>query len=86
MSTCSRGWAAGSWGSTTWWPGLAGARPLPRRGVLLSFGDGYRDLLTTVGPLLRERGVPAVVFAVSSGLGATNSWDTAIGASAESRS
>jgi peptidoglycan/xylan/chitin deacetylase (PgdA/CDA1 family) len=61
--------------------GVAGERALPRRGVLLSFDDGYRDLLTTVGPILRERGVPAAVFAVSGALGATNRWDTAIGAS-----
>jgi peptidoglycan/xylan/chitin deacetylase (PgdA/CDA1 family) len=58
-----------------------GNRPAPPRGVLLSFDDGYADLLTTVAPVLRRCGVPAVAFAVAGALGATNSWDTARGAS-----
>src|SRR5262249_45764169 len=38
------------------------------------------DLGTTVAPILRERGLPAAVFAVTSSLGGLNGWDTAIGA------
>lgn len=52
----------------------------PRRGVVLSFDDGYADLWTTVAPELRRRGLPAVAFAVSGALGTTNVWDTPHGA------
>jgi peptidoglycan/xylan/chitin deacetylase (PgdA/CDA1 family) len=53
---------------------------LPRRPVLLTFDDCYRDLAESALPLLRERGIPAVAFAVSGYLGATNRWDEKIGA------
>jgi peptidoglycan/xylan/chitin deacetylase (PgdA/CDA1 family) len=55
--------------------GLAGERPLPRRGVLLTFDDAYADLLPTALPLLRRHRAPAVVFAVAANVGGTNSWD-----------
>lgn len=57
---------------------LQGRGGLPRRPVLLTFDDGYRDLQETVLPLLWERGAPAVVFAVSRRT--TNDWDQALGA------
>ena len=60
---------------------LAGRRALPPRALLVTFDDAYIDLLGEAAPLLRERGVPAVVFAVSGLTGDTNSWDTGIGAS-----
>lgn len=53
---------------------------LPRRPVLLTFDDCYRDLIESALPLLEERGIPAVAFAVSGYLGATNRWDEKIGA------
>jgi peptidoglycan/xylan/chitin deacetylase (PgdA/CDA1 family)/glycosyltransferase involved in cell wall biosynthesis len=52
---------------------------LPRRPLLLTFDDGYADLLDVVLPLLKERNIRAVVFAVSRRLGGTNEWDEAIG-------
>jgi glycosyltransferase involved in cell wall biosynthesis/peptidoglycan/xylan/chitin deacetylase (PgdA/CDA1 family) len=52
---------------------------LPRRPLLLTFDDGYADLLDVVLPLLKERNIRAVVFAVSGCLGGTNEWDEAIG-------
>jgi peptidoglycan/xylan/chitin deacetylase (PgdA/CDA1 family) len=60
--------------------GVTGAQAPPRRAVLLTFDDGYEDLRTTVAPILAERGLPATVFAVTSSLGGSNGWDTAIGA------
>lgn len=59
---------------------LAGRRAMPRRGVLLTFDDGYTDLHTEVAPRLRGLGIDAVAFAVSGLLGRTNRWDQAAGA------
>ena len=36
-----------------------GGRPLPEKGVLLTFDDGYLDHYTNVFPILRQRGIPA---------------------------
>lgn len=54
---------------------LAGERKLPRRALLLTFDDAYADLLEAGVPILAERGLPGVVFAVAGRLGATNEWD-----------
>lgn len=54
---------------------LAGERALPRRALLLTFDDGYADLLEVACPILAERGLPGVVFAVAGRIGATNEWD-----------
>lgn len=61
---------------------LAGERPLPRRALLVTFDDGYADFLSAACPLLRERRIPAVLFAVADRMGGTNTWDREIGASA----
>jgi glycosyltransferase involved in cell wall biosynthesis len=58
---------------------LAGAG-VPRRAVLVTFDDCFRDLLETALPLLREFQVPALAFAVTGKLGATNDWDAPMGA------
>jgi peptidoglycan/xylan/chitin deacetylase (PgdA/CDA1 family)/GT2 family glycosyltransferase len=52
---------------------------LPPRPVLLTFDDAYHDLLDVL-PVLKQLGIPGVVFAVSGRLGASNTWDEAIGA------
>jgi peptidoglycan/xylan/chitin deacetylase (PgdA/CDA1 family) len=44
-------------------------------GVLLTFDDCYEDLSTQAVPLLVERGIPAVAFAVAGRLGAFNDWE-----------
>jgi peptidoglycan/xylan/chitin deacetylase (PgdA/CDA1 family)/glycosyltransferase involved in cell wall biosynthesis len=56
-----------------------GERPFPARAVMLTFDDCYDDLLDSAAPLLAERRIPAVAFAVASQVGATNVWDTRIG-------
>ncbi len=43
-----------------------GGHPLPPKAVLLTFDDGYADVYTTVYPLLRRHGYPAVVAPVGS--------------------
>jgi len=46
-----------------WRAALAGKKTLPERPVLITFDDGYRSVLTIGAPVLRELGLPAVVFA-----------------------
>jgi peptidoglycan/xylan/chitin deacetylase (PgdA/CDA1 family)/glycosyltransferase involved in cell wall biosynthesis len=59
---------------------LEGRAALPKRAVLVTFDDAYADVLTAAEPLLADRQIPAVVFALSERLGATNTWDQALGA------
>jgi peptidoglycan/xylan/chitin deacetylase (PgdA/CDA1 family) len=40
----------------------AGGAPLPRRAVLLTFDDAYRDFLDHAWPLLRQHDLPATLF------------------------
>lgn len=41
-----------------------GLRPLPQRALLITFDDGWADNLRYAAPVLRRKGLPAVVFAV----------------------
>lgn len=40
----------------------AGGPPIPPRALLLTFDDAYRDFAAAAWPILRERGIPAVLF------------------------
>ena len=53
---------------------------VPRRALLLTFDDCYRDLVETGLPFLRSRGIPALAFAVTQRIGGTNDWDAHLGA------
>ena len=53
---------------------LAGEETLPARAILVTFDDAYADLLSEGCPVLAERGIPAVVFAVAGRVGGTNEW------------
>lgn len=44
-------------------------RPLPRGAVLVTFDDGDRSVLEVAAPILRSRGIPAVVFVIAGLLG-----------------
>jgi peptidoglycan/xylan/chitin deacetylase (PgdA/CDA1 family) len=57
----------------------AGKDTLPARPVLLTFDDGYANLLTNVEPLMRDLGWPYTVFLVSDLIGKTNNWVKAEG-------
>jgi peptidoglycan/xylan/chitin deacetylase (PgdA/CDA1 family)/GT2 family glycosyltransferase len=50
------------------------------RALLVTFDDGYTDLLHEACPILEQRDIPSVVFAVAGRLGATNTWDRHLGA------
>jgi GT2 family glycosyltransferase/peptidoglycan/xylan/chitin deacetylase (PgdA/CDA1 family) len=59
---------------------LEGRAALPPRAVLVTFDDAYADLVPGAGAALAERGIPAVVFAVSGQIGGSNEWDRWLGA------
>lgn len=50
-------------------------RRLPRRGLVLTFDDGYVDNLRTVLPLLDERSIPMTVFVTTGNRGGEFWWD-----------
>lgn len=54
-------------------------RPLPRRSVLITFDDGYRDFASHAWPLLRRYGFGAHVFLVSEHVAGFNAWDDDLG-------
>jgi peptidoglycan/xylan/chitin deacetylase (PgdA/CDA1 family) len=54
---------------------LRGERSLPNRSVLVTFDDGYADLLSDGCPILTAREVPAVAFAITNRIGGDNDWD-----------
>jgi len=41
---------------------LDGKGPLPKRGFLLTFDDGFREMHDVVAPILQAKGVPAMFF------------------------
>ena len=41
---------------------VRGIKSLPRRAVLVTFDDGYRDFITEAWPILKAHSVPAVLF------------------------
>jgi peptidoglycan/xylan/chitin deacetylase (PgdA/CDA1 family) len=59
---------------------LAGKAPLPRRPVLLTFDDGYPELLDLARDLFAPRGIEALVFVVTGTASGTNEWDQVHGA------
>lgn len=49
--------------------------PLPSRPVVITFDDAYADFYEQAWPLLKERGMVATLFVVTSALDGTNYWD-----------
>jgi peptidoglycan/xylan/chitin deacetylase (PgdA/CDA1 family) len=60
------------------WEGLR-SRSLPRRSVVVTFDDGYADVVRHAVPVLERRGIPATVFVVSGSLGQRFWWDELAG-------
>jgi glycosyltransferase involved in cell wall biosynthesis/peptidoglycan/xylan/chitin deacetylase (PgdA/CDA1 family) len=54
---------------------LADDAPLPKRAVLLTFDDGYSDLLGIASKILRPRRIQALAFVVTGLSTTTNEWD-----------
>lgn len=55
-----------------------GALSLPRKPVIITFDDGYRDVFTYAYPVMREFGMRGVVFVLGSRSIRTNEWDRGI--------
>lgn len=55
--------------------GLSDPTSLPEKSVLLTFDDGYRSLLSVVGPILQSLKMPGVVFVPTDLVGTTNVFD-----------
>ena len=52
-----------------------GLKTLPKKPVILSFDDGYRNNLDLAYPLLRRYKFPAIFFICTDYIGKTNGWD-----------
>ena len=51
-----------------------GQRALPRRPVVITFDDGFRDCMEFAVPILRQHGFSAVFFLVAGLMGRTSRW------------
>jgi len=51
----------------------------PRRPVLITFDDGYRDFYDHAWPVLRNLAFPSVMFVVAAKVGDCSDWDQALG-------
>lgn len=58
-----------------WLAYRARRRGLPRRPVIITFDDGYRNVYRNAWPVLRELGVPWTVFVIADRIGGVNDWE-----------
>jgi peptidoglycan/xylan/chitin deacetylase (PgdA/CDA1 family) len=63
--------------------GDPGAGAPPRRGVVLTFDDGYADCAEFARPVLEDSGFPATFFIVAGAVGGTDRWNPTHGAHPE---
>lgn len=61
---------------TEFWHGQRPMTEFPRKPVILTFDDGYRDTLTNAMPLLEKYGFRASVFLLADTSVTSNIWDT----------
>lgn len=59
--------------------GLDGKAPLPRKPIVLTFDDAYRNIYRVAWPLMRERAMTGTLFVVADHVGGSNEWDQAKG-------
>ncbi len=51
----------------------------PDKAVLITFDDGYRDVLANAAPVLQRYGFPAAMFLVTDRVGGVSDWDERFG-------
>jgi len=61
--------------SADWISWKRGAGALPRKPVLITFDDGYADLVQYALPVLKDYGLTATIFIPTRCIGKTNEWD-----------
>lgn len=56
---------------------LASSAPIPRRAVVITIDDGYRNAYTVAYPVLKKHAMPATIYVYSDfvGAGAALTWD-----------
>jgi peptidoglycan/xylan/chitin deacetylase (PgdA/CDA1 family) len=59
-----------------YWTGERSLSQFPKKPLVLTFDDGYRDNLTEALPLLREHSMKAVIFLLSDHRLIENTWDS----------
>ncbi|MDI6785366.1 MAG: lipopolysaccharide heptosyltransferase II [bacterium] len=52
-----------------------GINQLPKKSIILTFDDGYKDNYLYAFPILKEHNFTATIFLVSGYIGGTNEWD-----------
>lgn len=62
-----------------WRRAMQANKPIPRRAVILTFDDGYRDFIKYAWPSLKRYNFSAIVFLVADKIGQSNSWDNIFG-------
>lgn len=59
--------------------GLDGKAQVPRKPIVLTFDDAYRNVYQVAWPLMRERAMTGTLFVVADHVGGSNEWDQAKG-------
>jgi peptidoglycan/xylan/chitin deacetylase (PgdA/CDA1 family) len=47
---------------------------MPKNPLLITFDDGWTDVLDTAGPLLKKRGMPSIIFVIAGALDGQEPW------------
>jgi peptidoglycan/xylan/chitin deacetylase (PgdA/CDA1 family) len=58
-----------------WSAWLTERRPLPKKPVLITFDDGYENIVEYAFPIVRRHGFKAAAYIVTGLVGKTNEWD-----------
>ncbi len=58
-----------------WLAAMRAGTPLSEKAVMLTFDDGYADLVEHALPVLRRYGLKAAAYVVTKRVGLTNTWD-----------
>jgi peptidoglycan/xylan/chitin deacetylase (PgdA/CDA1 family) len=56
------------------WAARRGLAVLPRRAVVITFDDGYQDVLLHAVPILQAHGFPAIIYLVAGLMGQPAAW------------
>jgi len=66
-------------GASDWLEWIRCGKQLPAKPVLITFDDGYSELVQTAIPVLTAYNFRAILFLVSQHIGTTSTWDDSLG-------